>query len=139
LVGSARCDGDRTWLRDGGAARRGEVSPAQARAATGGALRLKQRAQKHGEELGVLTELCIEGGGRRRVLGGVVRRWRVGGARGGRSIRGRCGSQRRETARGRPERRGGAGALLGRGSGVVEGRGRGGAALLRAEKSRRRR
>ena len=40
-----------------GAARRSEVSPAQARAATGGALRLKQLAQKHGEELGMLTEL----------------------------------------------------------------------------------
>ena len=76
-----------------GAARRGEVSPAQARAATGGALRLKQLAQKHGEELGMLTELCIEGGGRRRAFGGDVRRWRTGGARGGRSNRGRCGSQ----------------------------------------------
>ena len=32
-----------------GAARRGEVSPAQARAATGGAIQLKQLAQKHGE------------------------------------------------------------------------------------------
>jgi len=37
------------------------------------------------------------------------------------------GSEQRETARGRYGRRGGAGALLGRGSGVVEGRGRGGA------------
>ena len=48
-------------------------------------------------------------------------------------------SEQREAARGRFGRRGGAGALLGRDSGVVEGRGRGGAALLRAEKPRRRR
>ena len=50
-----------------------------------------------------------------------------GGVRVGARERPLQGSEQRETARGRSGRRGGAGALLGRGSGVVEGRGRGGA------------
>jgi len=50
-----------------------------------------------------------------------------GGVRVGARERPLQGSEQRETARGRSGRRGRAGALLGRGSGVVEGRGRGGA------------
>ena len=50
-----------------------------------------------------------------------------GGVRVGARERPLQGSEPRETARGRSGRRGGAGALLGRGSGVVEERGRGGA------------
>ena len=55
-----------------------------------------------------------------------------GGVRVGARERALQGSEQRETARGRSGRRGGAGALLGRGSGVVEGC-RGAAGWLKRE------
>ena len=120
---------------DGGAALGAGNSPECGVPVPGVAYNFEDLAQKKREGLAMLTE-AWSGRGATQVAPALME---GGGVRVGARERPLQGSEQRETARGRSGRRGGAGALLGRDSGVVEGRGRGGAALLRAEKSRRRR